>query len=109
MQEVNCKFCSKEIKRDRLQDHAIAIHFSCFKCDITFNPKSETLSHFKETHPSISISQFEKKAQCKLCTYVGRDKSSLTSHSRIIHHHCFECDIKYEDKEDILQHPVALR
>ena len=60
----------------RLRDHVIAVHFCCLKCDITFNSKPETLSHFKEAHPETSIYQFEKKAECKLCTYIGRDNKN---------------------------------
>ena len=50
------------------------------------------------------MAKFENKAQCTLCTYIGRDKRSLQSHSRRIHQYCLECDVKYETKEDIMLH-----
>ena len=50
------------------------------------------------------MAKFENKAQCNLCTYIGRDKRSLQSHSQKNHQHCLECDVKYETKEDIMLH-----
>ena len=101
MTKVKCKFCSK---RSKDFESFRLIHFSCIKCHSTFISKPETLSHFKEYHLSISMAKFENKAQCNLCTYIGRDKRSLQSHSQKNHQHCLECDVKYETKEDIMFH-----
>ena len=42
--------------------------------------------------------------QCKLCAYCTRDRGGLREHVQRKHFLCLECDITYENQDEILLH-----
>ena len=104
MNTSTCKFCNKKTRVDSLRNHVIAIHFGCIKCDLKFPSKEDTLSHFEEEHPSISLRIFAKNKSCSLCDYVGRNNQALRMHLRLSHNHCLDCKSLFENREECLRH-----
>ncbi|CAL4064324.1 unnamed protein product [Meganyctiphanes norvegica] len=103
--EYSCFYSSNLRKHLQIHDPSQQVEYECPRCDYKNKLKNRIKEHIMKVHEGIQI---EKRHQCPLCPFKGRDPYVLRNHI-LVHtgekpYECGECDFKCSNKNQLRRH-----